>query len=371
MDYYGKHDYADHLVNSALDGKSTVHEDKTGLTNGNVDFGLVNKGPLKKIVYDVMAYMILPMQTLSSLETSIDVCHYQKNTSNPNYHFSATQWDHAIAYYAGSKAENGTLLMGIAEEYCHEFKTCRQNGEGLKGKAHVNLEVMTQFTEGLGHIQTGECYKARVAKDKIAAQIMVTLLQGTLLHAHNVQIGTRPNPEAADGTAFMLAILPAVHACSAADAKILHDNLKPKAKGSSNNNNVMHYLKVQKALQRNYECLKVTCDMVGGIWDAENHKYYNNAHPCGEEASVSAPAASATEQLEPQSHNKTKTIVGLAFGGVLLAGFIAFVVHKVVRSRSRKEKIDEFTQEDNTLDLESRSESGYSDSTGPELPAIS
>ena len=93
-------------------------------------------------------------------------------------------------------------MNGIAEEFFHEFKTCRQNGEGLKGKAHVNLKVMTQITEGQGHFQKVQCYKVRVANDKITAQIMVALIQGTLLHAHNVQIGTRPNREAADGTAY-------------------------------------------------------------------------------------------------------------------------------------------------------------------------
>jgi len=66
-----------------------------------------------------------------------------------------------------------------------------------------------------------------------------------------------------------------IHACSPEDATIIYDNMK------IGNPNDPNFKAVKAAYERNYGCLGITCDMVGGFTEPISpYPYYAGAEPC-------------------------------------------------------------------------------------------
>ena len=59
-------------------------------------------------------------------------------------------------------------------------------------------------------------------------------------------------------TAFGAAVLPLVHTCSKDSASLIHNDLAP---GKS----MRSYFVVKDAFERNYDCLGIKCEDVGGL----------------------------------------------------------------------------------------------------------
>merc|ERR1719424_970573 len=96
----------------------------------------------------------------------------------------------------------------------------------------------------------------------------VPLVQGTLRYAWKVgKTGGKPNKlsdqtakNAAEGSTFAAAVLPLVHACDAAAAKVVSDNMKFGAAVYDKTSGA-----VTAALEKTYSCLGITCAHVGGL----------------------------------------------------------------------------------------------------------
>ena len=75
------------------------------------------------------------------------------------------------------------------------------------------------------------------------------------------------------------------------------------AVGSSTTN----FIKVKAALERNYGCLAISCNDVGGVYDSSSGSFYEDASPCTQDGSLNNSAA-------PQNYG---TILGIVVGAVL------------------------------------------------------
>jgi len=73
----------------------------------------------------------------------------------------------------------------------------------------------------------------------------------------------------------MAAILPLVNECSAPNAQILYNDLRP-GKGTTGS-----YEVIKAALERSYDCLGVFCEDVGGLMNLRGNGYLDGAEACG------------------------------------------------------------------------------------------
>ena len=115
-----------------------------------------------------------------------------------------------------------------------------------------------------------------------------------------------------EAAAYAAAVVPILNNCSASDAEFVFRQLE------YNNDNKRDYAAIKEVLERHYECMGVTCEKVGGLWDPQMMRYRSDASPCS----------------SPGDDNvNLGLILGLTFGGVALG---ALVVFAVVRYRKRR-----------------------------------
>ena len=71
-------------------------------------------------------------------------------------------------------------------------------------------------------------------------------------------------------------------------------------------NTLADFIAVKSAFERNYGCMQITCQDVGGIWDSSTSEYMGDAAPCGTSSSSSVNVGLA---------------VGLSIAGLVVAVF--------------------------------------------------
>lgn len=272
-EYYGRFDYADHWVSSAFAGEAT------NFANGDADFGTFQGDGRVQAIKKGSAYMNVWMYVIREMEDALDDCDKRCDINDCNDD-PVKAWDEAVAFYTGSLelqdgSGKGKLLHGLADKRCVNFNTCGDLADSLEGTAHVNLEIFRQFKEGLRKINQGECPAARTNKENIEQLMAIPLVQGTLRYAYVRSTDVDPDETAeAEGATFAAAVLPVVHACDEDDAKIIYDNM---GVDSSKPN----FEAVKEAFERNYACMGIRCEDVGGLYDSVNMKYFEGADPCG------------------------------------------------------------------------------------------
>eukprot|EP00559_Dactyliosolen_fragilissimus_P007955 CAMPEP_0184871400 /NCGR_PEP_ID=MMETSP0580-20130426/40698_1 /TAXON_ID=1118495 /ORGANISM="Dactyliosolen fragilissimus" /LENGTH=600 /DNA_ID=CAMNT_0027374057 /DNA_START=350 /DNA_END=2149 /DNA_ORIENTATION=- len=171
------------------------------------------------------------------------------------------------------KAEGGNLYFTLADKRCSNFGTCGLSGDTNEGTSKVNYDIFREFVDGLNNLLTGECEAARMNKEKIARFMTIPLIQGTLRYAYKVDKLSGQEKEKAEGAVFAAAILPKINTCNEEDAMIVFDNMKVGATETD-------FKAVKKAFENNYNCLKITCDDVGGLLKGDTGDYYEDAGPC-------------------------------------------------------------------------------------------
>jgi hypothetical protein len=346
-DYYGQLDYGDLWIEAAFEGRSTNFA-SVKFDRGNVDFSkfslkaragkrqmvsistpqplpILNSAlcvslsvySMSEAIQRATVYMNVFIHVYRTMqEFSIERCRSGTPSEPGHWTDPVTQWDSAVAFYVGSLegAEGGTgqgqLLYTLADETCSAFRTCGEMRTSTAGTSSVNLEILSHFRDGQRHLEQNQCDGAQSKKDRIIQLMTVPLIQGTLQSAYNLE--TKNNSadteqeQQAVAAAFAAAILPDVHFCNAADAQTIYEELKVGKEGRT------RFLNVKSAFERNYQCLGVTCQDVGGLFDARRGRYFKTTSPCGETSA--SPTA------------------GWALLG-LLSSFVAFGL--VLRSRKR------------------------------------
>merc|ERR1719483_1143960 len=310
-DYYGSFTYADDWATAALDGTTLTYAAPAGVS---FNFGTAHDNARKEAVKKGTAYMHVWMYAIREFEDAIDDC--TTCTANCN-EFSTNDagpvhaWDEGVAFYAGSQEGRlpggnsaGVMVYRLAEKRCGNFGTC--TGTSATGISQVNDELFKAgglFTRGRDLLHMGSCSRVRDVVDRIVSIMTVPLVQGTLRYAWKVgQTGGKDNmasdqnaKNAAEGSTFAAAVLPLVHACDAAAAKVVSDHMKfgaavyDKTTGDYVSGTKPDTAAVKAALEKTYTCLGITCAHVGGLLNGAK-----TAAEAGMEDCTPAPAAKIT-----------------------------------------------------------------------------
>jgi hypothetical protein len=231
-----------------------------------------------EIIVKGAAFMNVAMYVIRELEDSIDDCDKGCSTADCNDD-AVHALDEAVAFYTGELTEVGSigeLLYALAEKRCINFNTCGKDGDSSQGKAKVNFEIFADFDRMQTALRGKECGVARNIKESIAQQLFVPMIQGTLRYAYITGVQPSATQKAeAEGVAFAAAVLPMVHSCNADDAQTIFDNMK------TGQANTADFNAVKQAFERNYDCLGITCEDVGGYWNSADQVYFEGAGPCG------------------------------------------------------------------------------------------
>jgi hypothetical protein len=225
-----------------------------------------------------------------------------------------------------SSGAGGFLLYTLAQKRCENFGTCLKTGNDV-GMANVNSEIFQKFREGKQNLLLGDCEQVRPAVERITQLMTVPLVQGTLRYAFAMdkQNDAREKAEA-EGAAYAAAVLPLLNDCNETDADIVYDNMRVGNGGTAN------FEDVKTAFERNYQCMGITCDLVGGLVDIVNGGFLEGAEPCGYQKPGEAAASSTSTSTGDDGPN-----VGLAVG--LTVGIVAvLIIIALLISRKADEK---------------------------------
>ena len=252
------------------------------------------------------AYLSIFMYVIRELEDALDDCNRGCDRDECNDD-AVHALDEAVAFYGGAllgdaSSGNGNLLYALAEKRCENFNTC-----GVDGQSNVNNEIFVQFRKMQDNLLKEDCEAGRVNKDRIVELMYVPMIQGALRYAYfqGEQNDTSEKSEA-EGATFAAAVLPIVHACSPVDADAIYDNMRIGETAKAD------FSVVKAAFENNYDCMGITCEDVGGLYDGAD--YYPKAAPCGSSKRGDAPVG---------------VIVGVVLGVLAILG-----LGLMIRSRS-------------------------------------
>merc|ERR1740130_165918 len=285
-DYYGSHTYADDWALAALGGTTLTYAGAAGTT---YNFALASDASRKEAVKKGTAYMHVWMYAIREFEDAIDdcvSCTTSCNTYSANDGGPVHAWDEGVAFYTGSRegtlpggSTSGKMVYRLAEKRCGNFGTCLPRTKDAAGESQVNHALFKLFAQGRDLLHAGTCSGVRPVVDQIVSLMTVPLVQGTLRYAWKVgktggadnKLADQSAKNAAEGSTFAAAVLPLVHACDAAAAKVVSDNMKfgaavyDKTSGAFTSGTKPDTGAVKAALEKTYSCLGITCAHVGGL----------------------------------------------------------------------------------------------------------
>jgi hypothetical protein len=267
--YYGDYDYAHKWVTGSLDGTAVTYASG----RGNADFAAVNDGATRKdATKKGTVFLNFWMFALYEFEAGIELC-VSGSTANE---VAVHRWDEGVAFFVGSlqttmDTSSGKLMYALSQKRCANFMTCGAEGGLDTGISRANTKVLEAMTAGKDAIMAGQCTDVRAHLDTITAHGSVALIQGAIKYAWYDGTDTRSLKAKAEAAAFSAAIVPRVHACNAADAATIYDNLKIGATSTD-------FQAVKTAFENNYGCMQIGCADVGGY--AANGVYKAGASPC-------------------------------------------------------------------------------------------
>jgi len=327
-DYYKAYDYGDKWVLAAFNKAQANFE------NGSADFSSYTGDGLNEAIKKGTACLNVWMYVNRELEDAIDDCENSPPPSIFGDQGSCTTeacnddqvhaWDEAVAFYTGSipKASKtgGVLLYTLAEKRCGDFGTCVQDGAEA-GMATVNSQIFQLFRTGKQNLQQGECADAEKVVAEITSLMSVPMIQGTLRYAHIIgeQNGMTEKAEA-EGATFAAAVLPILHACSASDATTVYNNMRTGSGAG------VDFAAVKEAFEKNYDCMQIKCEDIGGLLQADGESFFDGAGPCGSPSSGSS-SSSGSSNGDSSAYDLSGAF---EYGVALAAGITTAVVAALV-----------------------------------------
>jgi hypothetical protein len=189
-----------------------------------------------------------------------------------------------------------------------------------------------------------------VNANNITQFMSVPLIQATLNAAYVLNKGTGSSDVTkAIGATMAASVLPLVHSCSDADTTVIYNNMR------ADRGEPPDFASVKAAFERNYNCMKITCDHVGGLVNAGSNGYLEGAQPCGVKIDTTTAANSNTIHgtITTNSGNSgvapTSTAkddgpnVGLAVG-LTLAVVAGLIIVAAIISRTGDKEYDSNTR---------------------------
>lgn len=273
-----------------------------------------------------IAYLNVWMYVIKELYDGVDMC--RTGEKYPDHAI-----DRAVAYYAGSLAtqenSDGILLYALANVRATQARTAGKAGDKDGGVAQVNLEIVEEFKNAQKFLNATKCDDAEKSVQNIVNWMKVPLIQGVLRYAYIREYGdadltTTDDKERimTEGATFAATILPYVHKCDSKGAKIIHDNMRINNLGAK-----MSYSTVRSILEKHYDCLQVTCDQIGGIWDITAQDWKQNGSPCD------------TSSMQVENGSAVGAVLGVTVG-VLVAGWL-FLRYRRSRVTKRRKSLPE------------------------------
>lgn len=214
------------------------------------------------------------MKVIGEMERALGLCADAADPMNA--------WDRAVAFYVGGDENN--LLFRLADKRCSNYATCGPGGNETEGTAKVNLDLIDLFTEGQADLKEEKCDDARAKKERIVQIMTIPLLQGAMRYnfIRNFDLGAAEKIEV-EGAVFTASVVPFVFHCNQEDAAVILEN-------SEIGSREIDYSKLRGAFENNYECLGVTCEDIGGLYD--KGAYIEGAEPCEDGSGSAALGAS-------------------------------------------------------------------------------
>lgn len=269
--------------------------------------------------------MTVLMQVIRSMEESLDICKEGLTTATSNSDPDkdpVQKIDQAVAFYVGSMEGqdgfgSGVLLYYEADKLCADFLTCGMSPSEYSedGTSYVNKEVIRQFQAAQRNVLAGSCEDARVNKERIVQLMQVPLIQGVLKYGYERSTVVQTDPKLeAEGATYAAAVLPFLHACSPSDAEVIYLNMKVGHGGQAD------FGAVKAAFERHYDCLGISCEEVGGVYDTVAQGYFPGAGPCGRKGK-----GRIKKQKGDGPDVNVGLAVGLTVGGLFLMLIMVFV----------------------------------------------
>jgi hypothetical protein len=285
--YYGQLDYGALWMEAALKGHSTA-QGNLKFQHGQEDFSKLNgRGRMVAVETAAVTMNVRTHTNRIMTEWAIDACRKQEcHVEGRTCPAVAEAWDHAVSLYVGSLVqpneelpggyESGHLYYGMADELCQDFATCGPNGDDIEGTSAVNHAIIQQFQTGRVLLEKGTCSTAELTYGQIVHLMTVPLIQGALRSAYRLQFTHKGDQEEQGrAVAYMASILPDLYSCSHQDADTVYNEM------SISSGKIPDFSKVKQAFERNYQCMIVTCEDVGGLYDLDKDQYFHGASPCG------------------------------------------------------------------------------------------
>ena len=170
------------------------------------------------------------------------------------------------------------------------------------------------------------------------AQMTIPLVQGLLYHTYELDVRQQQqaNNQAMklEAATFAAALLPRIHQCNPGNADSIYHNTKLTVEGSYPSFHV-----VKGALERQYDCLGITCEHVGGIVDIGNpNEFVAFAEPCGvdsksvDDGNNGASMTVPSTKTNPHNHNQGFKM-GISISALLIGLLIGLILFYTRRGR--------------------------------------
>jgi len=298
VDYYGTPEYADVWIRAAFNG------DTMDLNGHGADFSDFDHASRSIAIETAAAFMSTSMFAIRELNDAFWKCQSECNherCTDTSLHLL----DSSVAFYSGSLVEtmgsdHGKLTFSLADSMCKAFRTCGKDGDRVKGTAKVNYDVYGLFNTMQANILNGKCPELRRNKDHVVGQMTVPVVQAVLRSAYHRSDSGATKADEAEGATFAAIILPKLNECNHKDARIVYENLKTGSGMTS-------FVDVKHALERQYDCLGITCEDIGGYYRRSQNDYFQGAEPC-------TTPKSDDDDLDLHRHAPTGLIVFLLIG---------------------------------------------------------
>jgi len=292
-EFYGSDYEPNKVVKAALngevvnfDGPALLQDYSDATRTGSTAEYLIREESAKKINQYTTALLQMYQLMEQAVQMVKDGCisYVNKDSGETSCEDAVNFWDMAAA------VQDGPNYLGTKR--CQNYLTCGWDHENeveeVATIAIANQKVLNLFQVGQNAVRTGDIVGVKGIIKLIQSAQIVSYIQGVGRYAQKIAAKEPPclkdfNKEYAEGMAFSTGMLPQLYMCDRSAAKtvdrtfqLVEDNCFP---GSKNDFTIEAFLGV---LRKNYQCLGITCEDVGGLWndDPEVLDYYTGAEPC-------------------------------------------------------------------------------------------
>jgi len=272
VDFYGIPDFADRMIVAAMNA------DKFAFKEGEFIFVDATREERSDFIQYFAAYLNIGLFIQSELENALEKC--ANHCQNGDCHHAAIHGlDAAVAFYVGSLAKDdssgeGNLMYALADKMCKHFKTCGPEGNEVEGTAKVNYDIFEEFKEMRYNFQNDMCVDAQKNKESIIKHMSIPMIQGFKLSVYK-RTEREENFEVENAAVFAAGVLPLLGYCKMEDAKQIQLNFSP-----GNVEATEDLDQIYDQLDEHYECMRVCCSDIGGLWNARHNTYHRHAFPC-------------------------------------------------------------------------------------------